>query len=78
MTPELRHVPPPFEQIAEYYAAEIRAGRIAAGDYLPGNSAIVSTWGVSRATASKATDRLRADGLVETVPGQGLRVIAQP
>ena len=77
MTPELRRVPPPFEQIADYYAAEIRSGRLATGDYIPANAAIVSTWSVSKATASKATDRLRSLGLVETVPGHGLRVLPQ-
>lgn len=78
MTPELRRVPPPFQQIADHYAAEIQAGRIAVGDYIPAGAAIMDTWGVSKATAAKATDRLRALGLVETVPGHGLRVVSLP
>ena len=75
--PEIRRVPPPFEQIADHYATEIREGRLTAGEFIPANHVIQSTWSVSKATASKATDQLRRLGLVETVPGHGLRVVEQ-
>lgn len=75
MSPSVERVPAPFEQIARYYAGEIVSGQIAPGDLIPSSATIMRTWHVARATATKATDRLRAMGLVETVPGKGLRVL---
>lgn len=70
-------MPPPFRQISDHYVLQMRAGQLKPGDFLPPVTEIMSTWKVSRATASKATDRLKMLGLVETVPARGLRVIAR-
>lgn len=71
----VQRVAPPYQQIADHYAAEIAAGRLRPGDYLPTLPQLVETWGVSRVTASKATDRLKVMGLVETVTSKGIRVV---
>lgn len=76
-SPKVQRVPPPYQQIADHYALKIRTGHLKPGDLLPSLPTIMETWGVSRVTASKANDRLRTRGLVEHVPGKGLRVIDQ-
>lgn len=77
-SPKVQRVPPPFRQIADHYALKIRTGHLKPGDLLPSLPTIMETWGVSRVTASKANDRLRNLGLVEHVPGKGLRVLGEP
>jgi DNA-binding GntR family transcriptional regulator len=77
-SPGVQRVPPPFRQIADHYALQIRTGKLKIGDFLPPREQIVQTWEVSHATAAKATDLLKQRGLVETVPARGLRVIARP
>jgi DNA-binding transcriptional regulator YhcF (GntR family) len=75
MTPDLRRVPPPFEQIADHYAYAIYTGQLAVGDFLPSAATLTSSWGVSKTTAARATERLHYLGLIETVPGKGLQVL---
>lgn len=74
-SPGVQRVPPPFRQIADHYALQIRSGKLKPGDYLPTGAELMAKWQVSKATASKAVDVLKTRGLVETVPAKGIRVL---
>ncbi|NAS20562.1 GntR family transcriptional regulator [Herbidospora sp. NEAU-GS84] len=69
---------PRYLQIADVIAADIRGGRLAEGGPAPSTRAIVRDWGVAMATATKVIGALRAEGLVETVPGSGTIVRRRP
>jgi GntR family transcriptional regulator len=62
---------PVYVQIAEYIAADIKAGRIPAGRRIPSESAMVQEFGVARDTARRAVEFLREQGLVRTIPQRG-------
>lgn len=62
---------PLYLRIADDIAADIRSGRFAPGRPAPSTRAIVRDWNVAMATATKVIGALRAEGLVETVPGSG-------
>ena len=62
---------PLYLRIADEIAADIRSGRLAAGQPAPSTRQIVRDWGVAMATATKVIAALRASGLVETIPGRG-------
>ena len=65
---------PLYRRIADEIADEIRTGKLAAGRPAPSTRQIVRDWNVAMATASKVIGALRADGLVETIPGSGTMV----
>lgn len=69
--PALEHSLPAYQQIARYYAEQIATGELAVGDRLPSERELIETWGVSKATANKATAALKAEGLVESRIGSG-------
>jgi GntR family transcriptional regulator, transcriptional repressor for pyruvate dehydrogenase complex len=69
-TRNLRH------EIAERLAAEIVAGKLAPGDRLPTEQAMVTAMGVSRTVVREAVASLRAEGLVVTRQGAGAFVAA--
>lgn len=54
----------------------IRGGRLAAGDKLPSESAIMAEFGVSRTVVREAISKLQAAGLVDTRHGVGSFVLA--
>ncbi|WP_351222663.1 FadR/GntR family transcriptional regulator [Streptomyces sp. NPDC002133] len=64
------------DQVATILAEEIESGRLAAGDKLPTEVALVKQLGVSRTVVREAVSRLRNAGLVE--PRQGLGVFVMP
>jgi GntR family transcriptional regulator len=63
-------------QVADVLRREMRSGAFASGT-LPGESRLAADFGVSRNAIRAALDLLRAEGLVERVPGVGT-VVAQP
>ncbi len=62
---------PLYRRIADEIADDIRTGKLAAGQPAPSTRQIVRDWSVAMATATKVIGALRADGLVETIPGSG-------
>jgi AcrR family transcriptional regulator len=62
---------PLYLRIADEIAADIKSGRLAAGQPAPSTRRIVRDWNVAMATATKVIGALRAAGLVETNPGSG-------
>lgn len=52
-------------------AQEIAAGRWQPGTRLPGESALIERFGVSRSTVPRATQNLALRGLVKVFPGRG-------
>ena len=64
----------PYRQLADILRRQI--GASAEGYRLPAEKALAAQYDVSPATVRKALDELRREGLVETVPGYGSRVLA--
>ena len=62
------------EQVADVMAADIRAGRLAAGDKLPTQAALVKQFLVSRTVVREAVSRLKSLGLVDSLQGSGVYV----
>lgn len=71
MTPRIERSDPPYLQIAGRIRADIESGALAEGDAIPSARAIMTTWGVALATATKAQAQLRSEGLIRAVPGVG-------
>jgi GntR family transcriptional regulator len=67
-----------YEEIAESVRARIAKGEFAPGDTVPSTRDLSEQWSVSRATAIKAMDVLRADGVVEARQGTGFVVTEVP
>ena len=62
------------DQVADAMAAEIRTGRLAAGDKLPTEATLVEQFSVSRTVVREALSRLKSLGLVESQQGSGVYV----
>jgi len=69
--PELQLALPKFLQIANNIRDAILRGDLRPGDEVPSERALADEWGVSRPTATKALQALRAQGLVEARQGSG-------
>lgn len=67
-----------YEEIAEFLRARIAAGEIEPGDTIPSGRELAEQWDVSRATAIKAVDVLRNDGVVVAKQGTGFVVTETP
>lgn len=67
-----------YEEIAESLRARIASGGIAPGETIPSGRELAEQWGVSRATAIKAVDMLRNDGVVVAKQGTGFVVTETP
>lgn len=67
-----------YEEIAESLRARIAAGGIEPGKTIPSGRELAEQWGVSRATAIKAVDVLRNDGVVVAKQGTGFVVSETP
>ncbi len=66
--------PPVYREIAEELRGQIRSGRYADGDRLPGENALMQRHGVARATARQALSVLINEGLAVAVRGSGVYV----
>ncbi len=62
------------DQVADVLAAEIRANRLAVGDKLPTEAALVEQFLVSRTVVREAVSRLKSLGLVDSRQGSGVYV----
>jgi GntR family transcriptional repressor for pyruvate dehydrogenase complex len=62
------------DQVADVLATEIRAGRLALGDRLPTEAALVTQFSVSRTVVREAVSRLKSLGLVDSRQGSGVYV----
>lgn len=62
-------------ELVEALGERIRDGRLAPGDKLPSEAAIVDEFGVSRTVVREAISKLQASGLVETRHGVGTFVV---
>ncbi|WP_399139972.1 GntR family transcriptional regulator [Streptomyces sp. NBUA17] len=67
-----------YEEIAESLRTRIAAGEYAPGEVIPSGRDLAEQWGVSRATAIKAVDVLRNDGVVVAKQGTGFVVTETP
>ena len=72
--PEIRRAEPPYLQVARHIRDQIASGELQPGDPVPSSREIVTKWGVAKATAEKALQALRGQGLVEAEPGRGTKV----
>ncbi|HEY0477942.1 MAG TPA: PLP-dependent aminotransferase family protein [Kofleriaceae bacterium] len=75
--PDAALAAPLFAQIANAITEQIRGGRLASGDVLPGSRALARELGVDRDTVIAAYGDLEAQGLLTTVPRTGT-VVADP
>ncbi|HRI18970.1 MAG TPA: GntR family transcriptional regulator, partial [Burkholderiaceae bacterium] len=74
--PEVRRRPRTLAlELVESLGDRIRDGRIAPGDKLPTEAAIMGEFGVSRTVVREALSKLQASGLVETRHGIGTFVV---
>lgn len=74
-------IPPPvpaYMQVIARLRERIEKGEFRPGDLLPSDRELAEMYGIARATAQKALGALRAEGLAETVPGRGTRVLDKP
>jgi GntR family transcriptional repressor for pyruvate dehydrogenase complex len=62
------------ETVVEQLTQQVRSGAAGPGSRLPAESELSRLFDVSRTVVREAVARLKADGLVETLPGQGLFV----
>ncbi|MBO1112277.1 FadR/GntR family transcriptional regulator [Bordetella petrii] len=65
------------EQVAGKLASDITAGVYPVGGKLPTGKALAQLYGVSAAVIREATERLRAQGLVESRQGAGCTVVSR-
>ena len=64
------------QQLADLLAERIRAGELAAGEWLPSERQLAESHDVGRSTARQAVQILADNGMVESVSGSGARVKA--
>ena len=77
MTAQFKSITPSAclsDQVADVLTAEIRAGRLAVGDKLPTEAALVNQFAVSRTVVREAVSRLKSLGLVDSRQGSGVYV----
>ena len=67
-----------YEEIAESLRSQIDRGEISPGETIPSGRDLAERWSVSRATAIKAVDTLRNDGVVVARQGTGFVVTETP
>ncbi len=68
---------PVYQQIAEQLKADILAGRMKEGEYLPSIRGLAKDLKISVITTMKAYEQLEAEGLVTAAQGKGFYVNAQ-
>lgn len=67
-----------FRQIADHIREEITSGRLAPGDRVPSESALMEHYNVSRITVRQALSLLRSEGLTVAEHGRGVFVRQRP
>ncbi|MFD8260217.1 GntR family transcriptional regulator [Streptomyces griseoluteus] len=67
-----------YQEIAESLRVRIAAGEFPPGGVIPSGRDLAEQWGISRATAIKAVDVLRNDGVVVAKQGTGFVVTETP
>jgi GntR family transcriptional regulator len=67
---------PPYLQLASRLRDAIDAGQVAPGELLTSVRGLAEEYGVSKVTANRAIDTLKAEGLVDTLAGRGTVVRA--
>jgi GntR family transcriptional regulator len=68
---------PIYRQISDSFKADILAGRISEGEYLPSIRELAKDLKISVITTMKAYEELQQEGLVTSVQGKGFYVNAQ-
>ena len=68
---------PIYQQIAEQLRADILAGKLKEGEYLPSIRGLAKDLRISVITTMKAYEQLAQEGLVTAVQGKGFYVNAQ-
>ena len=68
---------PIYQQIAEQLKADILAGKMKEGEYLPSIRGLARELKISVITTMKAYEQLEAEGLVTAAQGKGFYVNAQ-
>ncbi len=68
---------PIYQQIAEQLKADILAGKMKQGEFLPSIRVLAKDLKISVITTMKAYEQLEAEGLVTAVQGKGFYVNAQ-
>ena len=68
---------PIYQQIAEQIKADILAGKMKQGEYLPSIRSLAKELKISVITTMKAYELLEAEGLVTAAQGKGFYVNAQ-
>ena len=68
---------PTYQQIAEQLKADILAGKMREGEYLPSIRSLAKDLKISVITTMKAYEQLEAEGLVTAAQGKGFYVNAQ-
>ena len=68
---------PIYQQIAEQMKADILAGKMQQGEYLPSIRSLAKELKISVITTMKAYELLEAEGLVTAAQGKGFYVNAQ-
>ena len=68
---------PIYQQIAEQLKADILAGKMREGEYLPSIRSLAKDLIISVITTMKAYEQLEAEGLVTAAQGKGFYVNAQ-
>lgn len=76
--PEIDRSEPPYLQISRHLRDQITSGALVDGDIVPSARQLAADWHVANATATKALNVLRTEGLVRGVQGVGTIVQAQP
>jgi GntR family transcriptional regulator len=69
---------PRYRQIADILRSVIESGELRPGDQIPSQQQIQDQFAVAKATAAKALQVLKDEGLVVVVPGMGARVTRRP
>ncbi|MBP2708130.1 GntR family transcriptional regulator [Microbispora sp. RL4-1S] len=70
----VHHEPPIYRRIADRLREQIRSGALGDGDRLPGENALMSEYGIARATARQALAVLINEGLAVPRRGSGVYV----
>ena len=69
---------PVYEQVLYAARKAIVSGELKTGDDFPSVRALSAAYKINPNTVQKALTALKAEGLIESVPGVGNRVIAAP
>lgn len=67
-----------YARVAARIRQDVTDGSLALGQRLPTENELAAIYGVSRGTVVRALDVLRAEGVIDTVHGQGSRIAAIP